>query len=58
MPVKSTRTSGKTKIIPENTGKETAERRKTHDEEMKPKDEEQNQLLKEPKCLSFVQVNQ
>ncbi|XP_030135382.2 nexilin isoform X7 [Taeniopygia guttata] len=55
VPVKSTRTSGKTKIIPENTGKETAEQRKTHDEEMKPKDEEQNQLLKEPKCLSFVQ---
>ncbi|XP_021383109.1 nexilin isoform X2 [Lonchura striata] len=55
VPVKSSRTSGKMKIIPENTGKETAEQRKAQDEEMKPKDEEQNQLLKEPKCLSFVQ---
>ncbi|XP_068056100.1 nexilin isoform X8 [Anomalospiza imberbis] len=55
VPVKSTRTSGKMKIISENTGKERAEQRKTQDEEMKLKYEEQNQLLKEPKCLSFVQ---
>ncbi|XP_059710048.1 nexilin isoform X3 [Haemorhous mexicanus] len=56
VPVKSTRTSGKMKIISENTGEERAEQRKTQDEEMKLKDEQQNQLLKEPKCLSFVQV--
>ncbi|XP_053805992.1 nexilin isoform X9 [Vidua chalybeata] len=55
VPVKSTRTSGKMKIISENTGKERAEQRKTQDEEMKLKYEEQNQLLKESKCLSFVQ---
>ncbi|NXV61300.1 NEXN protein, partial [Molothrus ater] len=53
VPVKSTR---KMKIISENTGKERAEQRKTQDEEMALKDEEQNQLLKEPKCLSLVQV--
>ncbi|XP_071292555.1 nexilin isoform X7 [Agelaius tricolor] len=52
VPVKSTR---KMKIISENTGKERAEQRKTRDEEMALKDEEQNQLLKEPKCLSLVQ---
>lgn len=46
------------KIISETTGEERAEQRMTQDEEMKLKDEEQNQLLKEPKCLSFVQVNQ
>ncbi|NWT97279.1 NEXN protein, partial [Urocynchramus pylzowi] len=55
VPVKSTRTSGKMKIISENTGKEIAEQKKTQDEEMKLKCEEQNQLLKEPQCLSFVQ---
>ncbi|NXH03703.1 NEXN protein, partial [Loxia leucoptera] len=55
VPVKSTRTSGKMKIISETTGEERAEQRMTQDEEMKLKDEEQNQLLKEPKCLSFVQ---
>ncbi|NXI18098.1 NEXN protein, partial [Irena cyanogastra] len=55
VPVKSTRTSGKMKIISENTGKERAEQRKTQDEEMNLKYEEQNQFLKEPKCLSFVQ---
>ncbi|XP_050833501.1 nexilin isoform X2 [Serinus canaria] len=55
VPVKSTRTSGKMKIISETTGEERAEQRMTQDEEMKQKDEEQNQLLKEPKCLSFVQ---
>lgn len=46
------------KIISENTGKERAEQRKTQDEEMALKDEEQNRLLKEPKCLSLVQVKQ
>lgn len=46
------------KINSENTGKERAEQRKTQDEEMKLKYEEQNQFLKEPKCLSFVKVNQ
>ncbi|XP_023788385.1 nexilin isoform X2 [Cyanistes caeruleus] len=54
VPVKSTRTPGKMKIISENTGKERAEQIKTQDEEMKLKYEEQNQFLKEPKCLSFV----
>ncbi|NXE34204.1 NEXN protein, partial [Ptilorrhoa leucosticta] len=57
VPVKSTRTPGKMKINSENTGKERAEQRKTQDEEMKLKYEEQNQFLKEPKCLSFVKVN-
>ncbi|NXD38800.1 NEXN protein, partial [Copsychus sechellarum] len=57
VPVKSTRTPGKMKITSENTGKETAELRKTQDEEMKLNHEEQNQFLKEPKCLSFVKVN-
>ncbi|NWR47916.1 NEXN protein, partial [Regulus satrapa] len=56
VPVKSTRTPGKMKIS-ENTGKERAEQRRTQDEEMKLKYEEQNQFLKEPKCLSFVKVN-
>ncbi|NXT03897.1 NEXN protein, partial [Prunella fulvescens] len=55
VPVKSTRTSGKMKIISENTGKERSEERNTQDEEMKLKYEEQNQLLKEPKCLSSLQ---
>lgn len=44
------------KIISENRGKESAEERQTQDEEMKLKYEE-NQFLKEPKCLSFVKVN-
>ncbi|NXB56698.1 NEXN protein, partial [Struthidea cinerea] len=57
VPVKSTRTPGKMKINSENTGKERAEQRKTQDEERKLKYEEQNQFLKEPKCLSFVKVN-
>ncbi|NXD51489.1 NEXN protein, partial [Corvus moneduloides] len=57
VPVKSTRTPGKTKINSENTGKERAEQRQTQDEEMKLKYEEQNQFLKESKCLSFVKVN-
>uniref|UniRef100_A0A8C5INN4 Nexilin n=1 Tax=Junco hyemalis TaxID=40217 RepID=A0A8C5INN4_JUNHY len=55
VPVKSTRTSGKMKINSENTGKERAEQGKTQDEEMALKDEKQNQLLKEPKCLSLLQ---
>ncbi|NWT50181.1 NEXN protein, partial [Erythrocercus mccallii] len=54
VPVKSTRTPGKMKIISENTGKETAEERKTQDEEMKLKYKEPNQFLREPKCLSLV----
>ncbi|NXA78743.1 NEXN protein, partial [Thryothorus ludovicianus] len=54
VPVKSARTPGKMKIISENTGKEREEQRKTQDEEMKLKNEEQNQFLKEPKCLSFA----
>ncbi|NWS91773.1 NEXN protein, partial [Toxostoma redivivum] len=54
VPVKSTRTPGKMKITSENTGKERVEQRKTQDEETKLKYEEQNQFLKEPKCLSFV----
>ncbi|NWI45860.1 NEXN protein, partial [Picathartes gymnocephalus] len=57
VPVKSTKTPGKMKINSDNTGKERAEQRKTQDEEMKLKYEEQNQFLKEPKCLSFVKVN-
>uniref|UniRef100_A0A8C3TUY3 Nexilin n=1 Tax=Catharus ustulatus TaxID=91951 RepID=A0A8C3TUY3_CATUS len=57
VPVKSTRTPGKMKITSENTGKEIAVQRKTQDEEMKLKYEEQTQFLKEPKCLSFVKVN-
>ncbi|NXI39874.1 NEXN protein, partial [Galbula dea] len=52
VPVKSTKTPGKMKINFEVTGKERAEQRE--DEEMKQKYEEQNQFLKETKCLSFV----
>ncbi|KAM6397550.1 nexilin isoform 10-T28 [Pluvialis apricaria] len=48
VPVKPTKTPGKMKINFENTGKER------QDEEMKLKHEEQNQFLKETKCLSFV----
>ncbi|NXU11037.1 NEXN protein, partial [Pardalotus punctatus] len=58
VPVKPTKTSGKMKINSENTGKERAEQRKTQDDGMKLKFEEQNQFLKEPKCLSFIKVNQ
>ncbi|NXO38546.1 NEXN protein, partial [Locustella ochotensis] len=54
VPVKSTKTPGKMKIISENTGKERAEEGKTQDGEMKLKYEEQNQFLMEPKCLSSV----
>ncbi|XP_010154768.1 PREDICTED: nexilin isoform X1 [Eurypyga helias] len=54
VPVKPTKTPGKMKINFENTGKEGAERRERQDEEMKLKYEEQNQFLKETKCLSFV----
>ena len=57
VPVKPTKTPGKTKINFENTGKERAEQRERQDEEMKLKYEEQNQFLKETKCLSFVMVN-
>lgn len=46
------------KINSEDTGKEGAEQRQTWDEEMKLKYEEQNQFLKEPKCLSSLKVNQ
>ncbi|XP_063263390.1 nexilin isoform X1 [Prinia subflava] len=55
VPVKSTKTPGKMKIISENTGKEGSEERQTQDEEIKfLQYEEQNQFLKEPKCLSSV----
>ncbi|CAN0206844.1 unnamed protein product [Bubo scandiacus] len=54
VPVKPTKTPGKMKINFENTEKERAEPRERHDEEMKLKYEEQNQSLKETKCLSFV----
>uniref|UniRef100_A0A8C8AVJ0 Nexilin n=1 Tax=Otus sunia TaxID=257818 RepID=A0A8C8AVJ0_9STRI len=54
VPVKPTKTPGKMKINFENTEKERAEPRERHDEEMKLKHEEQNQFLKETKCLSFV----
>ncbi|NXF78807.1 NEXN protein, partial [Sclerurus mexicanus] len=47
VPVKPTKTPGKMKINCENRGKETAEQR---NEEMK----NENQFLKETKCLSFV----
>ncbi|NXG16563.1 NEXN protein, partial [Grallaria varia] len=50
VPVKATKTPGKMKINCENTGKERAEQRKTLDDEMK----NENQFLKETKCLSFV----
>ncbi|NXK97703.1 NEXN protein, partial [Formicarius rufipectus] len=49
VPVKPTKTLGKMKINCENTEEERAEQRKTLDEEMK----NQNQFLKETKCLSF-----
>ncbi|XP_075012179.1 nexilin isoform X6 [Calonectris borealis] len=54
VPVKPTKTPGKMKINFENTGKERAEQRERQDEETKLKYEEQNQFLKETKCLSFV----
>ncbi|NXU95340.1 NEXN protein, partial [Xiphorhynchus elegans] len=47
VPVKPTKTPGKMKINCENTGKERAEQR---NEEMK----NENQFLKETKCLSFI----
>ncbi|NXX52824.1 NEXN protein, partial [Scopus umbretta] len=53
VPVKPTKTPGKTKINFESTGKERAEQRERQDEEMKLKYEEQTQFLKEAKCLSF-----
>ncbi|XP_074762523.1 nexilin isoform X2 [Athene noctua] len=54
VPVKPTKTTGKMKINFENTEKERAEQRERHDEKLKLKYEEQNQSLKETKCLSFV----
>ncbi|NWV22703.1 NEXN protein, partial [Origma solitaria] len=54
VPVKPTKTPGKMKINPENTGRERAVQRKTQDDGTKLKFEEQNQFLKEPTCLSFV----
>ncbi|NXL26812.1 NEXN protein, partial [Glaucidium brasilianum] len=53
VPVKPTKTPGKMKINFENTEKERAEERESHDEKLKLKYEEQNQSLKETKCLSF-----
>ncbi|XP_071420809.1 nexilin isoform X2 [Pithys albifrons albifrons] len=50
VPVKPTKAPGKMKINCENTGKERSEQRQTLDEEMK----NENQFLKETKCLSFV----
>ncbi|KAM6343172.1 nexilin [Alca torda] len=57
VPVKPTKTPGKMKINFENTGKERADQREGQDEEMKLKYDEQNQFLKETKCLSYVMVN-
>ncbi|KAK4820196.1 hypothetical protein QYF61_021657 [Mycteria americana] len=54
VPVKPSKTPGKMKMNFENTGKERAEQRERQDDEMKLKYEEQNQFLKEAKCLSFV----
>ncbi|NXF04985.1 NEXN protein, partial [Smithornis capensis] len=53
VPVKSTKTPGKMKINSEKTEKEGAEQRQTLDAEAKLKYEEQDQFLKETKCLSF-----
>lgn len=50
VPVKPNKTPGKMKINFENTGKEKAEEKERQDEGKK----EQNQVLKETKCLSFV----
>ncbi|NXW57281.1 NEXN protein, partial [Eurystomus gularis] len=54
VPVKPIKTPGKMKINFENTGKERTDQRERQDEEMKLKYEEQNQFLKESKCLSCV----
>ncbi|NXL85729.1 NEXN protein, partial [Alectura lathami] len=54
VPVKPTKMPGKMKINFDNSGKEREEQKDRQDEEMKLKPEEQNQLLKETKCLSFV----
>ncbi|XP_010714543.1 nexilin isoform X5 [Meleagris gallopavo] len=54
VPVKPNKTTGKMKINFDNTGKERAEQKGRPDEEMKLKYEEQNQFLKETKCLSFL----
>uniref|UniRef100_A0A8C3M4G5 Nexilin F-actin binding protein n=1 Tax=Chrysolophus pictus TaxID=9089 RepID=A0A8C3M4G5_CHRPC len=54
VPVKPSKTPGKMKINFDNTGKERAEQKGRPDEEMKLKYEEQNQFLKETKCLSSL----
>ncbi|XP_052522684.1 nexilin isoform X5 [Tympanuchus pallidicinctus] len=54
VPVKPNKTPGKMKINFDDTGKERAEQKGRPDEEMKLKHEEQNQFLKETKCLSFL----
>ncbi|XP_065596679.1 nexilin isoform X3 [Cyrtonyx montezumae] len=53
VPVKPNKTPGKMKLNFDNTGKERAEQKGRPDEEMKLKYEEQNQFLKDTKCLSF-----
>ncbi|XP_010714542.1 nexilin isoform X4 [Meleagris gallopavo] len=58
VPVKPNKTTGKMKINFDNTGKERAEQKGRPDEEMKLKYEEQNQFLKETKCLSFLTDNE
>lgn len=54
VPVKPNKTPGKMKINFDNTGKVRAEQKSRPDEEMKLKYEEQNEFLKENKCLSFL----
>lgn len=54
VPVKPNKTPGKMKINFDNTGKVRAEQKGRPDEEMKLKYEEQNEFLKENKCLSFL----
>ncbi|NXA31464.1 NEXN protein, partial [Eudromia elegans] len=58
VPVKPTKTLGKTKINFENTGKERAEQIQRDDEEKKLKYEKHKQSLKEAKCLSFNTDNE
>ncbi|NXI50365.1 NEXN protein, partial [Chloroceryle aenea] len=54
VPVKPTKAPGRMKTNLENTGKERAEQRERQDEETKLNYEEQNQFLKEAKCLSLA----
>lgn len=54
VPVKPNKTPGKMKINFDNTGKVRAEQKSRPDEEKKLKYEEQNEFLKENKCLSFL----